>query len=57
MKMKKAYIYMNGKYLESHKCRTEAEAAVRRYEREDRYERDTEGYTNPLPIYEVRDNR
>lgn len=39
-KMKKAHIFMNGRYLESHKNLAEAEAAVRIYERQDRYERD-----------------
>ncbi len=52
--MKKYKIYINGKYLESFSKLTEAEARIRSYERQDRYERDVEGYTNPLPVYEIR---
>lgn len=52
--MKKFKIYINGKYLESFSKLSEAEARVRTYERQDRYERDVEGYTNPLPTYEIR---
>jgi hypothetical protein len=52
--MKKFKIYINGKYLESFSKLSEAEARIRSYERQDRYERDVEGYTNPLPTYEIR---
>lgn len=52
--MKKFKIYMNGVYLESYSKLPEAEARVRLYERQDRYERDVEGYTNLLPTYEIR---
>ena len=51
--MKRFKIYINGKYLESYSKRSEAEARVRTYERQDRYERDTLGYTNPLPTYTI----
>ena len=53
-KMKRFKIYINGKYLESYSKLSEAEARVRIYERQDRYERDVEGYTNPIPTYEIR---
>lgn len=53
-KMKEFKIYINGIYLESFSHLSEAEARVRIYERQDRYERDVEGYTNPLPTYEIR---
>lgn len=52
--MKKFKIYINDKYLESYSKLSEAEARVRSYERQDRYERDVEGYTSPLPTYEIR---
>lgn len=54
MKMKKFRIYINGVYLESYSKLCEAEARVRCYERQDRYERDTCGYTNALPTYEIK---
>ena len=53
-KMKKYKIFINGVYLESYSKLSEAEARIRSYERQDRYERDVEGYTNPLPTYEIR---
>ncbi len=53
--MKKRFeIWCNGHYIESFTKREQAEARVRTYERLDRYERDTEGYTNALPTYEIR---
>ena len=52
--MKKFKIYINGTYLESFSKLAEAEARVRTYERQDRYERDVLGYTNPLATYEIR---
>ncbi len=52
--MKKFKIYVNGQYLESYSKLSEAEARIRSYERMDRYERDVEGYTNALPVYEIR---
>lgn len=47
-------VFINGHYHRSFRKRSEAEACVHRYEREDRYERDVEGYTNHLPEYEIR---
>ena len=52
--MKRFKIYMNDKYMESYSKLSEAEARVRIYERQDRYERGVEGYTNHLPTYEIR---
>ena len=52
--MKKFKIYINGTYLESFSKQCEAESRVRCYERQDRYERDVCGYTNKLPVYEIR---
>ena len=52
--MKKYKIFINGVYLESYSKISEAEARIRSYERQDRYERDTAGYTNTLPTYEIR---
>lgn len=54
--MKRYRIYINGHYLESYSRRSEAEARVRIYERQDRYEIEVEGYTNPLPVYEIRES-
>lgn len=51
---KKFEIWCNGHYLESFKTREQAEARVRTYERQDRYEVEVEGYTNALPTYEIR---
>ena len=42
-------------YLETVKNQAEAEATVRMYERQDRYEVEQLGYTNELPKYEIRD--
>lgn len=50
--MKKFKIYINGVYLESYSRLSEAEARVRCYEKQDRYEQSI-GYTNPLPVYEI----
>ena len=52
--MKRFKIYINGKYLESYSKLSEAEARVRIYERQDRSERDLQGYTDPLPTSETR---
>ena len=52
--MKKFKIYINNKYLESFSKLSEAEARVRTYKRQDLYERDVLGYTNPLPTYEIK---
>lgn len=54
MKKAKYEIWINGVYLETLKTLESAEARVRTYERLDRYERDTEGYTNALPTYEIK---
>lgn len=51
---KKVKIYINGTYLESCKELSVAEAKVRWYEKQDRYEIDVCGYTNKLPVYEIR---
>lgn len=51
---KKFEIWCNGHYLESFSTREQAEARVRTYERQDRYEVEVEGYTNALPTYEIR---
>lgn len=53
-RMKKYKIYINGTYLESYSKLEEAEARIRIYERQERYERDVCGYTNQLPTYEIR---
>ena len=53
MKKAKYEIWCNGHYLETFKDLGSAEARVRTYERLDRYERDTEGYTNNLPTYDI----
>ena len=47
-------IYSNGHYLETFKTLEMAQARVNTYERLDRHERDSEGYTNPLPVYEIK---
>lgn len=54
MKKARFEIWINGHYLESFKTRELAEARVRTYERLDRYEIETEGYTNALPTYEIK---
>ena len=53
-RMKKFKIYINGIYIESYSKLEQAEARVRSYERQDRYEIDTCGYKNSLPTYEIR---
>ena len=55
MKSKKKDIYINGKYLETAKNQEEAERIVSRNERQDRYELETLGYKNPMPVYEIRE--
>ena len=50
--MKKFKIYINGVYLESYSKLSEAEARVRCYEKQDRYEQSI-GYTNSLPVYKI----
>ena len=47
-------IWINGHYLETFKDLESAEARVRIYKRQDRYEREVEGYTNALPTYEIK---
>ena len=47
-------IYVNGKYLETARNEEEAKRIVARYERQDRYEIEVEGYTNDLAVYEIR---
>ena len=54
MKKQRFEIWINGHYLESFKTLELAQARVRTYERLDRYERDTEGYTNALTTYEIK---
>lgn len=47
-------IYVNGRYLETARNLDEAKRIVARYERQDRYEIEVEGYTNPISVYEIR---
>jgi hypothetical protein len=54
MKKPKFEIWINGHYLETFKDLSEAQARVRTYERQDRYEIEVEGYTNNLPTYEIK---
>lgn len=54
MKRARYEIWCNGHYLESYKQLSEAEARVRIYERQDRYEIEVERYTNALPTYEIK---
>ena len=51
---KKKDIYCNGHYLETAKNQEEAERIVARYIRQDKYEIEVEGYTNPMPVYEIK---
>ena len=53
MKTKKD-IYCNGHYLETAKNQEEAERIVARYIRQAKYEIEVEGYTNPMPVYEIK---
>lgn len=54
MSKKRFEIWCNGHYIESFKSLELAQIRVKTYERQDRYEVEVEGYTNPLPIYEIR---
>lgn len=54
MKKAKFEVYINGHYTETFKTEEQAHAWVRMNQRQDRYERDVEGYTNPLPTYEIK---
>ena len=54
MKKQRFEIYINGHHNETFKTLEEAQTWVRVEQRQDRYERDVEGYTNPLPIYEIK---
>lgn len=54
MRKQRFEIWMNGHYLETFKNIELAQSRVRTYERMDRHERDVEGYTNPLPTYEIK---
>lgn len=47
-------IYINGHYLETCKNQEVAERTVARYTREAKYEIETLGYKNPMPIYEIK---
>lgn len=54
--MKKAKIFMNGKYLETVSSREAAESRIARYEREDRYAVKVEKYAMPqngYPVYTI----
>ena len=53
-KIKRFKIYINGHYVESYSKLSQAETAVRLYRKQDLYERDVCGYTNPLPTYEIK---
>jgi hypothetical protein len=54
MKKQQFAIYSNGHFLETFKTIESAQAMVNISERLDRHERDSEGYTNPLPVYEIK---
>lgn len=54
MKKQTFKIYCNGHYMETAKTLERAQEIVEREQRRDRYERDVEGYTNPLPTYEIK---
>lgn len=54
MRKQRFEIWMNGHYLEAVKTLEAAQAMVRIYERQDRYEVEVEGYTNNLPTYEIK---
>lgn len=54
MRKAKFQIWINGHYLETFKTLEAAEARVRTYERQDRYEIEVEGYTNDLATYEIK---
>lgn len=54
MRKAKYQIWINGHHLETFKTLEAAQMRVATYERLDRYERDTEGYTNALPTYEIK---
>lgn len=47
-------IYCNGHYIETVKNQEVAERTVARYMKQDLYEVTTLGYTNKLPIYEIK---
>lgn len=54
---KQVKIYMNGKFLETIHSIEAAEKRIARYQREDRYEVEVEGYQIPkagYPVYEIR---
>lgn len=55
MKKKKRDIYCNGRYLETARNQEEAERIVKRYTKEAKYEIETLGYTNKMPIYEIKE--
>lgn len=53
--MKKYKVYCNNHLIDSFRCESEAEAYIRRCEREDRYEVSIGyGFPNGLPVYEIR---
>lgn len=51
--MKNFKIYCNGHYIESYSKLEDAEIRIKLYKKQDLYERDVCGYTNPLPTYEI----
>ena len=54
MKKPRFEIWCNGHYIESFGSREGAELRIKTYERIDKYEIEVEGYTNPLPKYEIK---
>ena len=53
--MKKTYkIYCNGHLMEVAKTLEQAQQIIEREQRRDKYEIEVEGYTNPLPVYEIK---
>lgn len=54
MRKAKFQIWINGHYLETFNTLEAAQMRVATYERLDCHERDVEGYTNPLPTYEIK---
>lgn len=53
--MKKYKVYCNNHLIDSFRCESEAEAFIRRCERQDRYEVSIGyGFPKGLPVYEIR---
>ena len=54
MKMKKAEIWLNGRYLETCRDRRSAEIRIARYKREDEYAVKVEKYAPYKAVYEIK---